>query len=112
MMLNKNLRSILYYVVTVSVLCLMIEVTKRVPDPRTSLSPKFYEVVTAKQSELATLPKSPEFRREEEGDSTSSSLEMTSRLKSGYIFGHLAQGLCFDTATLQAHLSVSVIMGN
>ena len=59
MMLNKNLRSILYYVVTVSVLCLMIEVTKRVPDPRTSLSPKFYEVVTAKQSELATLPKSP-----------------------------------------------------
>ena len=57
MMLNKNLRSILYYVVTVSVLCLMIEFTKRIPDPRTSLSPKYYEVVTAKQSELESLPK-------------------------------------------------------
>ena len=43
-MLNKNLRTVLYYVVTVSVLCLMIEVTKRIPDPRTQLSPHYYEV--------------------------------------------------------------------
>ena len=55
MMLNKNLRHILYYVVTVSLLCLMIEVTKRIPDPRTTLSPKYYEVVTAKQSQLETV---------------------------------------------------------
>ena len=54
-MLNKNLRTVLYYVVTVSVLCLMIEVTKRIPDPRTQLSPHYYEVVTASQAELATL---------------------------------------------------------
>jgi len=60
MMLNKNLRHILYYVVTVSLLCLMIEVTKRIPDPRTTLSPKYYEVVTAKDSELQTLPKASE----------------------------------------------------
>jgi len=58
--LNKNLRHILYYVVTVSLLCLMIEVTKRIPDPRTTLSPKYYEVVTAKHSELQTLPKESE----------------------------------------------------
>jgi len=57
MVLNKNLRHILYYVVTVSLLCLMIEVTKRIPDPRTTLSPKYYEVVTAKQSELESPPK-------------------------------------------------------
>ena len=59
-MLNKNLRHILYYVVTVSLLCLMIEFTKRIPDPRTSLSPKYYEVVTANQAELQTLPKASE----------------------------------------------------
>ena len=59
-MLNKNLRHILYYVVGVSLLCLMIEVTKRIPDPRTTLSPKYYEVVTAKQSELDTLPNTRE----------------------------------------------------
>lgn len=59
-MLNKNLRTVLYYVVTVSCLCLMIEFTKRIPDPRTSLSPQFYQVVTAKQSELLTLPQNDE----------------------------------------------------
>ena len=30
-MLNRNLRSILYYVVGVSAICLMIELSKRVP---------------------------------------------------------------------------------
>ena len=60
MMLNKNLRHVLYYVVTVSLLCLMIEVTKRIPDPRTSLSPKYYEVVTANQAELQSPPKASE----------------------------------------------------
>ena len=43
-MLNKNLRTVVYYVVTVSVCCLLIEFSKRVPDPRTQLSPKYYEV--------------------------------------------------------------------
>ena len=56
-MLNKNLRTVLYYVVTVSVCCLLIEFSKRVPDPRTQLSPKYYEVVTASQAELKKLPK-------------------------------------------------------
>ena len=56
-MLNKNLRTVLYYVVTVSVCCLLIEFSKRVPDPRTQLSPKYYEVVTASPAELKTLPK-------------------------------------------------------
>ena len=55
-MLNKNLRTILYYVVSVSMVCLMIEFTKRIPDPRTSLSPQYYDVVTAKQSELNRPP--------------------------------------------------------
>lgn len=66
MMLNKNLRNILYYVVSLSLLCLMIEFTKRIPDPRTSLSPKYYEVVTAKHSELATLPKDLENEKAED----------------------------------------------
>jgi len=65
-MLNKNLRTVLYYVVTVSCLCLMIEFTKRIPDPRTSLSPQFYQVVTAKQSELLTLPQNDEDDKSEE----------------------------------------------
>ena len=65
-MLNKNLRTVLYYVVTVSVLCLMIEETKRIPDPRTQLSPHYYEVVTASQAELATLPKKTDEREEED----------------------------------------------
>ena len=56
-MLNKNLRTVLYYVVTVSVCCLLIEFSKRVPDPRTQLSPKFYDVVTASPAELKKLPK-------------------------------------------------------
>ena len=55
-MLNKNLRTVVYYVVTISCLCLMIEFTKRIPDPRTSLSPQYYDVVTAKQSELVRPP--------------------------------------------------------
>ena len=42
--------------VSISCLCLMIEFSKRIPDPRTSLSPQFYEVVTAKQSDLLKLP--------------------------------------------------------
>ena len=56
-MLNKNLRTVLYYVVTVSVCCLLIEFSKRVPDPRTQLSPKYYDVVTASPAELKKLPK-------------------------------------------------------
>ena len=55
--MNKNLRTVLYYVVTVSVCCLLIEFSKRVPDPRTQLSPKYYDVVTASPAELKKLPK-------------------------------------------------------
>jgi len=53
-MLNKNLRSILYYVVGVSVVCLMIELSKRVPAKE--LDTSMYMVHTAKVSELATEP--------------------------------------------------------
>ena len=57
-MLNKNLRTVLYYVVTVSVLCLMIEVTKRIPDPRTQLSPHYYEVqLSTGLHEISQCPK-------------------------------------------------------
>ena len=53
-MLNKNLRSILYYVVGVSAVCLMIELSKRVPAKE--LDTSMYIVHTAKVSELATEP--------------------------------------------------------
>merc|ERR1711915_730081 len=53
-MLNKNLRSILYYVVGVSAVCLMIELSKRVPAKE--LDKSMYMVQTAKVSELATEP--------------------------------------------------------
>ena len=53
-MLNKNLRSILYYVVGVSAVCLMIELSKRVPSKE--LDTSMYIVHTAKVSELATEP--------------------------------------------------------
>jgi len=45
-MLNKNLRSVLYYVVGVSFICLMIEVSKRSDDKYYSLSKELYEVKT------------------------------------------------------------------
>merc|ERR1719210_909200 len=53
-MINKNLRSILYYVIGVTMVCLMIELSKRVP--QAALDPALYDVNTAKESQLATLP--------------------------------------------------------
>lgn len=55
-MLNKNLRSLLSYVAGVSLLCLMIEFSRRLPDTPATLSPALYHVRTAKDSELATDP--------------------------------------------------------
>jgi len=56
-MINKNLRSVLYYVIGVTIVCLMIEFSKRVPDGGL-LSKQLYVVHTARDSELATLPNS------------------------------------------------------
>merc|ERR1711892_695058 len=56
-MINKNLRSVLYYVTGVTIVCLMIEFSKRVPAG--GLDSRLYVVETAKESELASLPKSP-----------------------------------------------------
>jgi len=56
-MINKNLRSVLYYVTGVTMVCLMIEFSKRVPVGQ--LDPRLYVVETAKESELTNLPKSP-----------------------------------------------------
>jgi len=57
-MINKNLRSVLYYVIGVTLVCLMIELSKRTV-PGGGLSSQLYVVETAKESELATLPNSP-----------------------------------------------------
>merc|ERR1711892_1173782 len=56
-MINKNLRSVLYYVTGVTIVCLMIEFSKRVPAG--GLDSRLYVGETAKESELASLPKSP-----------------------------------------------------
>lgn len=56
-MINKNLRSVLYYVIGVTIVCLMIEFSKRVPAG--GLDSRLYVVETAKESELASLPSSP-----------------------------------------------------
>merc|ERR1719516_58403 len=56
-MINKNLRSVLYYVTGVTMVCLMIEFSKRVPAGQ--LDPRLYAVETAKESELISEPKSP-----------------------------------------------------
>merc|ERR1712123_436916 len=54
-MINKNLRRVLYYVTGVTIVCLMIEFSKRVPAG--GLDSRLYVVETAKESELASLPK-------------------------------------------------------
>ena len=49
-MLNKNIRSLLSYVAGVSLLCLMIEFSRRLPDTPATLPPALYHVRTAKVS--------------------------------------------------------------
>merc|ERR1711915_572828 len=65
-MLNKNLRGILYYVVGVSAVCLMIELSKRVPAKE--LDKSMYMVQTAKVSELATEPTQEQNNLDTEND--------------------------------------------
>lgn len=51
-MLHKNVRSLLYYVAGVTLVCLMIELSKR----GSGLEPQLYVVETVKKEELAALP--------------------------------------------------------
>ena len=54
--MNKNLRSVLYYVVGVSLVCLMIELRKRSEHDFYSLSRKHYDVQVAEPSKLEAEP--------------------------------------------------------
>jgi len=55
-MLHKNLRSVLFYVVGVSFVCLMIEIRKRSEADFYSLDPSLYAVQTASQDQLRADP--------------------------------------------------------
>merc|ERR1712080_525171 len=70
MMLSKNLRSILYYIIGVSGVCLVIEVSKRTPGHMYG-NEDLYEVQTAKPGSLRTTPE----YRPDEGKSDASEEE-------------------------------------
>ena len=55
-MLHKNLRTVLYYVIGVTFICLMIEYRKKRDDDFYKLDKNLYSVVTASLQQLEAQP--------------------------------------------------------